>query len=82
MGGSIGDIFSSALHAISLGTVDIRDKPKAPKMPVATNEDTNADKDVQTKRIKTRQNIFNLAGIKGEELEKGEVKSGSGIFSA
>lgn len=79
MGGSIGDIFSSAVHAVSLGTVNLNKKPKQQQMQV---EQAAADKDVQTKRIKTRQNIFNLSGVKGEELESGQVKNRGGIYSA
>lgn len=79
MGGSIGDIFSSAVHAVSLGTIDMRKKEQQQQMQL---EEAAADKDVQTKRIKTRQNIFNLSGVKGEELESGQVKNSGGIYSA
>lgn len=74
-GGFIGDLVSVA----TLGTVNLNKKPKQQQMQV---EQAAADKDVQTKRIKTRQNIFNLSGVKGEELESGQVKNSGGIFSA
>lgn len=75
----MGGVVESAIHAVSLGTVDLRKKEKQQQMEL---EEAKHDKDVQNKRIKTRQNIFNLAGVKGEELEKGEIKSGTSVFSA
>lgn len=78
MGGGLGFV-GDLISGVTLGMVDVRDKPKQKQMQV---EQAAADKDVQTKRIKTRQNIFNLSGVKGEELESGQVKNSGGIYSA
>lgn len=79
MGGSVGGFLGDVVSVATLGTVDLNKKQKQQQMQV---EQATADKDVQTKRIKTRQNIFNLAGVKGEELESGQVKNSGGIYSA
>lgn len=78
MGGGLGFV-GDLISGVTLGAVDLNKKPKQQQMQV---EQAAADKDVQTKRIKTRQNIFNLSGVKGEELESGQVKNSGGIYSA
>lgn len=80
MGGGLGFV-GDLISGVTLGMVDVRDKPKKQQQQMQV-EQAAEDKDVQTKRIKTRQNIFNLSGVKGEELESGQVKNSGGIYSA
>ncbi len=41
--GSVGDVFDSAVHALSLGTIDLRDSPEVTNSTASIREDQKAN---------------------------------------
>lgn len=60
--GSVGDVFDSAVHALSLGTIDLRDSPEVTSSAESIREDQKANS-------RKRKALYGTAsGALGEEV--------------
>lgn len=73
--GSVGDIVKSAVHAVSLGTIDMRDNPEVKTS--ATQELKEDAKDA----LKKRKALYETSGgILGEDVMSVGTSSRGNIF--